>query len=71
MLMTTVLLYEFIEHHISRAMAILMSGFFLTIETVFFLASVVKFVHGGYVTFIILMLILGVMYVWYFSNIRP
>ena len=70
MLMTTVLLYEFIEHHISRAMAILMSGFFLTIETVFFLASVVKFVHGGYVTFIILMLILGVMYVWYFGNKR-
>ena len=70
MLMTTVLLFEYIEHHISRALAILMSAFFLTIETVFFIASVVKFIHGGYVTFLILLAILAVMYIWYFGNKR-
>lgn len=68
MLMTTLLLYEFLAMHIKRAMAALVAGFFGLIETVFLIASLVKFLHGGYITLFIMLLILAMMVVWYFGN---
>lgn len=70
MLMTTLLLFEYISMKVNGILAFFVSGFFFVIETVFFLASAAKFVHGGYVTCVILMAILAVMYIWYFGNKR-
>ncbi|GLB47106.1 putative potassium transport system protein kup 2 [Philodulcilactobacillus myokoensis] len=70
MLMTTVLLFEFLSGKIKRIFAFCIALFFGMIETVFFLASLVKFIHGGYITFLIMLLILYVMVVWYFGNKR-
>jgi len=69
MLMTTVLLYAFmINHKIPKIMAIVSALFFGGIETIFFISSVTKFFHGGFVAIIIALLILSVMYIWYRSN---
>lgn len=68
MLMTTILLFEFLSMHTNRIRAFLVAGFFGVIESIFLIASLVKFVHGGYITLIIMLIILGVMVVWYFGN---
>ncbi len=68
MLMTTLLLFEFISLHRSRLEAALIAGFFGVIESIFLLASLVKFLHGGYITLVIMLLILALMVVWYFGN---
>ncbi len=69
MLMTTLLLYQFLrQSHIKTVWAALMVVFFGAIETMFLASSLVKFVHGGYVTAIIAGLILLVMYIWYYGN---
>lgn len=69
MLMTTLLLYQFLRQvHIKTILAALMVIFFGAIETMFLISSLVKFVHGGYVTAIIAGLILLVMYIWYYGN---
>lgn len=68
MLMTTLLLYEFLAMHHSRWQAALIAGFFGVIEAIFLLASLTKFLKGGYITLIIMLLILGIMVVWYFGN---
>lgn len=70
MLMTTLLLFEFLSSKIKRVFAFFISLFFAMIEFTFFLASIVKFVHGGYVTLIIMLSILLVMILWYFGNKR-
>lgn len=70
MLMTTLLLFEFLSAKIRRVFAFFIALFFAVIEFTFFLASVVKFVHGGYVTLIIMLSILLVMILWYFGNKR-
>lgn len=70
MLMTTLLLFEFLSSKIKRVFAFFVALFFAVIEFTFFLASVVKFVHGGYVTLIIMLSILLVMILWYFGNKR-
>lgn len=70
MLMTTLLLHQFLlaKHH--RIFAnIFLVGFF-TLESMFLLSSLVKFVHGGYVTVMITLVILAVMVIWYFGNKR-
>lgn len=70
MLMTTILLHQFIvmkKHPVTAAVFV---SFFFTLETLFFISSLVKFVHGGYITVIITTLILTVMVVWYFGNKR-
>ncbi|WP_125704031.1 KUP/HAK/KT family potassium transporter [Lacticaseibacillus daqingensis] len=68
MLMTTLLLFEFLSLHGSRLRAGLIAGFFGGIESIFLLASLVKFMHGGYITLIIMLLILALMIVWFFGN---
>ncbi|WP_179394347.1 KUP/HAK/KT family potassium transporter [Lacticaseibacillus absianus] len=68
MLMTTLLLFEFLSLHGSRLRAGLVAGFFGVIESIFLLASLTKFLHGGYITLVIMLLILALMVVWYFGN---
>ncbi|GEK29585.1 KUP/HAK/KT family potassium transporter [Furfurilactobacillus siliginis] len=70
MLMTTLLLYQYLRlRKVNGALAWLMVLFFGSLETMFFVSSMVKFVHGGYVTAILAGLILLVMYIWYYGNI--
>lgn len=69
MLMTTILLNEYLGsigiHLIWR---IVFTLFFGSIEFMFFISSMTKFVHGGYVTVIIAGFIGIIMYIWYFGN---
>lgn len=68
MVMTTILLFEFLKSKLAHVYALAIALFFGTIETIFLLASLVKFIHGGYVTLMIMLAILYVMWVWYFGN---
>ncbi|RYL92576.1 KUP/HAK/KT family potassium transporter [Sporolactobacillus sp. THM19-2] len=68
MLMTTILLYAFVKDRVSQALAACMALFFGSIESIFLLASLVKFTHGGYLTLLITFLIFLVMVIWYFGN---
>ncbi|CAH0416097.1 KUP/HAK/KT family potassium transporter [Periweissella fabaria] len=68
MLMTTLLLYEFISMRRNRASALVVALFFGALETLFLLASLIKFIDGGYVTVLITLAIVGVMILWYFGN---
>ena len=70
MLMTTILLFEFIKLQGQKVLAygfLILFGF---IEFVFLIASLAKFIHGGYATLIIMLAILLVMVVWYYGNKR-
>ncbi len=66
MLMTTLLLSVYIDRvrHI-RPLGLVMLLVFGLIETVFFISSLGKFAHGGYVTVILTLLLLAVEVVWY------
>jgi KUP system potassium uptake protein len=68
MLMTTLLLFEFIKMKVNRTAAYIMVTFFGCIEAIFLVASLVKFVHGGYLTVLLTLIILAVMVIWYFGN---
>ena len=70
MLMTTLLLHQFLimKKHPFGANVFLVV--FFAIEGLFLISSLVKFVHGGYVTVIITMAILAIMVIWYFGNKR-
>ncbi|BDR57309.1 KUP/HAK/KT family potassium transporter [Xylocopilactobacillus apis] len=69
MLMTTMLLYQFMRlKKIKPIFAGFIVGFFGTIETIFFLSSLVKFTHGGYVTAIIALSILTIMFIWSYGG---
>ena len=66
MLLTTVLLYAYLRHNKGRpvlAWAVLVV--FGLIEIVFFISSLGKFLHGGYFTAILTLLILFIMVIWY------
>ena len=66
MLLTTVLLYAYLRHNKGRpvlAWAVLVV--FGLIEVVFFISSLGKFLHGGYFTAILTLLILFIMVIWY------
>lgn len=70
MLMTTMLLHAFLMQKHHRALArVYVIGFGL-LESLFLLASLAKFVHGGYVTLLITLVILTVMVFWYYGNQR-
>ncbi|GAB2024118.1 potassium transporter Kup [Lactovum odontotermitis] len=65
MLMTTLLLsFYLITTGVKPFLSRLIMGFFALIESVFFISSAVKFVHGGYVVVIIAAVIIFVMFVW-------
>ncbi|WP_125761656.1 KUP/HAK/KT family potassium transporter [Companilactobacillus hulinensis] len=70
MLMTTILLHQFLvmKHH--RVGAGIFVTFFITLESLFFISSLTKFIHGGYVTVMITAIILMIMVVWYYGNKR-
>ncbi|WP_261809469.1 KUP/HAK/KT family potassium transporter [Levilactobacillus humaensis] len=70
MLMTTLLLHAFLvqRHHPVLAKIYVVS--FGLLESLFLLASLAKFVHGGYVTLLITLVILTVMVFWYYGNLR-
>lgn len=70
MVMTTLLLFQFLKQKLNYPCALVLALFFGTIETVFLIASLVKFIHGGYITLLIMLAILYVMWVWYFGNKR-
>lgn len=68
MLMTTLLLFNYLRSQNKRILAGVFLLFFGVIETIFFLSSAAKFMHGGYVTVLISFLILLIMVVWHRSN---
>ncbi|MBO1139164.1 potassium transporter Kup [Enterococcus avium] len=69
MLMTTFLLYHYLlQSGTSRILAGLMLLFFGILEGFFFISSVTKFFHGGFVAVAMALLILSVMYIWHRSN---
>ncbi|WP_338231065.1 KUP/HAK/KT family potassium transporter [Companilactobacillus muriivasis] len=70
MLMTTILLHQFLIMKKHPLFANIFLAAFFALESLFLLSSLIKFVHGGYVTVIITMVILFVMIVWYFGNKR-
>lgn len=70
MLMTTFLLFFFMkERGHSIFASLLITLFFGTIESVFFISSAVKFFHGGFVAVLIALAILFVMVVWEWGNL--
>lgn len=68
MLMTTILLFEYLRTRIPFWCDLLFAGAYLTIEAIFLISSLTKFEHGGYVTVIITILIVSIMVAWYFGN---
>lgn len=70
MLMTTLLLYFYLaQKRHNRLLAACVSLFFATIETIFFISSAAKFLHGGFVAVIMALFILAVMIIWEWGNI--
>ena len=66
MLMTTALLSVYLmQVRKKRILAVLVLSVFASIEAVFFLSSLGKFMHGGYVTVVLTLLLLFLMIVWH------
>lgn len=66
MLMTTLLLREFmLDRWVSKWIVIPVITFFVALESIFLVANLFKFVHGGWVTITLAGIIAYVMYVWY------
>ena len=66
MLMTTLLLGCYLKQNkMPRSMVIPVIGFFVVLESIFFVANLAKFMHGGWVTMLLAGTICLVMYVWF------
>lgn len=66
MLMTTLLLTAFLSHSArGRLLVVPFAAFYFAIETIFLVANMAKFMHGGWVTLLLAGIISTVMYVWY------
>lgn len=66
MLMTTLLLGCYLKQgKMQRSIVILVISFFVVLESIFFVANLAKFMHGGWVTMLLAGTICLVMYVWY------
>ena len=66
MLMTTILFSNFLVlNRVKSVWIYIFLGTYMIIETGFLVALMVKFVHGGYITFLIGMVMFFVMYIWY------
>ncbi|RSX58500.1 KUP/HAK/KT family potassium transporter [Bifidobacterium samirii] len=65
MITTTVLLAVHLWHAGRRAGAVVFCVVFLTIQLMFFVASMAKFLHGGWFTMLLTAAILFVMYTWH------
>lgn len=69
MLMTTILLYFYLhQNKKTRLMAPFITLFFAAIESVFFISSATKFLHGGYVAVIMASVIIIIMLIWEWGN---
>ena len=64
MIATTVLLAVYLWSHGKRVGAVAFTVVFLTIQALFFVASMAKFLHGGWFTMLLTMAILVVMVTW-------
>nr|WP_240541393.1 KUP/HAK/KT family potassium transporter [Bifidobacterium santillanense] len=64
MITTTILLAVYIWHSGRRIGAIVFLLVFLAIQTMFFIASMAKFLHGGWFTMLLTLAILFIMYTW-------
>ncbi len=66
MLMTTLLLREYmLQRRVSKWIVFPVITFFVCMESIFLIANLFKFVHGGWVTITLAGIISFVMYVWY------
>ena len=69
MLMTTILMFEFLRlKNINIFVSLLMFVFFGTLETTFFISSATKFFHGGYVAILMGFILFAIMFVWHKGN---
>ncbi|AQR94027.1 KUP/HAK/KT family potassium transporter [Clostridium saccharoperbutylacetonicum] len=65
MLMTTILLFNYLlKKKTNLIIAISILLFFGALEISFFLANIVKFMHGGFIAALIAFSILSIMYIW-------
>ncbi|MDS0527110.1 KUP/HAK/KT family potassium transporter [Clostridium sp. SHJSY1] len=65
MLMTTILLFNYLlKQKTPFIVALGILVFFIIFEFSFFIANIIKFMHGGFVAVIIALGILSVMYIW-------
>lgn len=66
MMMTTILLTHYlILKHVNKVLVTLMTIFFIMLECAFFVSSLAKFMHGGYVAVLISGLLIFIMIIWY------
>ena len=66
MLMTTILLYNYLIYRtVSHFISLIVLFFFGGLETMFFLSSATKLFHGGFVTVLIALIILSIMVIWH------
>jgi KUP system potassium uptake protein len=69
MIMTTLLLtYFMIIKRISWLIITPLILFYLVIEISFLIANLNKFLHGGYVTLFIALMLIGIMTIWHFAK---
>ena len=64
MITTTVLLGVYLWYDGKRISAIVFTILFLAIQVMFFVASMAKFLHGGWFTMLLTFAILAIMYTW-------
>ena len=65
MLMTTILLSQYlVKKHINKYLIIGFTIMYVCIESVFLTANLFKFLHGGYITILIALSIISLMYIW-------
>jgi KUP system potassium uptake protein len=66
MMMTTILLASYLKKiRAHRFLIIGITGLYLVIESCFFIANVVKIPHGGWMTLLISLLFISIMWVWF------
>jgi KUP system potassium uptake protein len=69
MLMTTILLgfYLYVKR-VNRIAVFALLAVFLSIETSFLIANLVKFAHGGWFTFTLGLILFSIMFIWHKAN---
>jgi KUP system potassium uptake protein len=62
---TTLLMYYLYLHRVSRVIIVSLLVLFLTVEFSFLIANLDKFPHGGWLTLLIALTLIGLMWGWY------
>ncbi|HEX9961257.1 MAG TPA: KUP/HAK/KT family potassium transporter, partial [Pyrinomonadaceae bacterium] len=66
MMMTTLLLSSYLRFKgLPTPLALLIVGFFLTVESAFLVANLTKFKEGGWITFLGGLILISIMWLWY------